>query len=132
MLEATTYTQITEKVRISVRPAALEKESDPLDDVYMFSYNITIENLGDEVVQLLERHWIVMSSDVQIAEVVGPGVVGEQPTLEPGQTFDYTSGTVINDPIGSMYGSYTFRAKSGRFFKVEIPKFELLYPIMMH
>ena len=127
-----TYTETTEQIKITVVPAAIEKNSDPMNGSFSFSYTVKIENLGDKTVQLLERHWVVLSADVQIAEVVGPGVVGEQPVLEPGQTFEYTSGTVIQDPIGAMYGSYTFRSKEGKFVSVKIPKFDLHYPIMVH
>ena len=100
--------------------------------MFAFGYTIRIENLGSDAVQLLERHWKVMSAEVQIAEVVGPGVVGEQPVIEAGQTFEYRSGTVLNDPIGWMEGSYTFRATGGSFFQVRIPRFDLFYPMVLH
>ena len=127
-----TYSQVTEKVKISVIPLPLERESSTEENVYAFSYTITIENLGSETVQLVERHWLVYSADKQIAEVVGPGVVGEQPILEPGKSFEYTSGTVVNDPVGAMQGTYTFRTEQGRYFGVGIPRFDLIYPIMVH
>lgn len=126
------YSQITKSIRISVVPDHLVENSDPKNDVYAFSYTITVENLSDKNVQLLERHWIIMSAGVQIAEVVGPGVVGNQPVLVPGESFEYTSGAVIHDPIGSMHGSYTFKSEDGKYFEVEIPRFDLSYPIMYH
>lgn len=131
-LQGSVYSKITKSIRISVVPDPIEENSDPKNDVYAFSYSITVENLSDKTVQLLERHWVIMSAGVQIAEVVGPGVVGAQPVLEPGHIFEYTSGAVINDPIGSMHGSYTFKDEKGGYFQVLIPKFDLLYPIMLH
>ncbi len=130
--QTTPYSQITHNVRVSVVPEVLEEESLPTSSHYVFSYTVTIENLGAEPVQLLERHWLVMSAERQIAEVVGPGVVGVQPVLVPGDKFTYTSGTVIEDPFGSMEGSYTLRSESGKFFQVAIPRFELLYPLLLH
>jgi ApaG protein len=126
------YRQTTKQVRISVEPDYLLENSDPAGDIYAFSYNITIENLSTTSVQLLERHWIILSAGVQIAEVVGPGVVGVQPTLAPGEKFNYSSGAVIHDPIGSMHGSYLFRAQSNEHFEVAIPCFDLVYPIVLH
>lgn len=126
------YSKITKSIRITVVPDHIVENSDPKNDVYAFSYSITVENLSDQAVQLLERHWVIMSAGVQIAEVVGPGVVGCQPIVEPGHVFEYTSGAVIHDPIGSMHGSYTFRNEEGAFLEVIIPRFDLLYPIMLH
>jgi len=128
----TGYSLITEKVRVSVKPAPLLEQCDPLKGSYVFSYTITIENLGEFPAQLLERHWVVHSAEKQFAEVVGPGVIGEQPVLQPGESFTYTSGAVIEDPYGSMQGSYTFRREDGLFFEVQIPRFELLYPMVVH
>ena len=126
------YSKITKSIRISVVPDHIEENSDPRNDVFAFSYSITVENLSDKTVQLLERHWVIMSAGVQIAEVVGPGVVGAQPVLEPGQAFEYTSGAVIHDPIGSMHGSYTFKNETGQYFEVDIPRFDLSYPVLLH
>ena len=131
-MKSSPYSEITNQIRVSVRPKAIKKDSDPVGGVYAFGYTVKIENLGSETVQLLERHWVVKSAEVQIAEVVGPGVVGEQPVLEAGQIFEYTSGAVLNDPFGCMEGSYTFRADGGNFFQVRIPRFELLYPVVFH
>ncbi|MBN8547931.1 MAG: Co2+/Mg2+ efflux protein ApaG [Deltaproteobacteria bacterium] len=126
------YSEITREVRISVRPTHVEDSSEPDNDVFTFAYTVKIENLGSESVQLLERHWLIMSNGVRIAEVVGPGVVGVQPILAPGDSHEYSSSAVIQDPIGSMEGSYTFKSSSGKYFDVRIPKFDLLYPIMLH
>lgn len=127
-----TYTETTNRVRICVTPEPLDDQSDPTARVFAFAYTIRIENLGEHPVQLLERHWLIFSGDQQIAEVVGPGVVGVQPRIVPGGYFEYQSSAVIHDPIGSMQGSYTFRGESGEFFQVAIPRFDLLYSVMLH
>jgi ApaG protein len=126
------YTEMTRGIKVSVLPLPRLEESDPQGSVFAFSYTITIENTGTETVQLLERHWLVLSADEQIAEVIGPGVVGVQPTLHGGEKFRYTSGAVIHDPVGSMHGSYTFRNNAGEKFVVQIPRFELQYSAMVH
>ncbi len=126
------YSEVTNDIKVSVISEPLLANSNPAQDIFAFAYTITIENIGQQTAQLLERHWIIRSDGVQIAEVVGDGVVGEQPVLKPGESFEYTSGAVVHDPIGSMEGCYTFRAESGRFFEVGIPRFELLFPLMIH
>ncbi|RMG41626.1 MAG: Co2+/Mg2+ efflux protein ApaG [Candidatus Dadabacteria bacterium] len=122
-----TYVQKTRDISVSVTPQFIESESDPLENVYVFAYHVVLENTGDQTVQLLNRHWIVMSGGIQIADVKGEGVIGEQPVLEPGDTHQYTSWTVIRDPFGSMYGTYTFRSARGEFFDVKIPRFNLIH-----
>lgn len=126
------YTQITDGIRVSVVSEPLIASSDPTRNVFSFVYTISIENLGQETAQLLERHWVIKSAGVQIAEVVGPGVIGQQPVLAAGEMFQYSSGAVIQDPVGSMEGSYTLRTEDGRYFEVMIPRFELAYPIVIH
>lgn len=126
------YSETTDNFKVSVVCQPILANSEPVRSVFSFAYTITIENLGSEPAQLLERHWIIKSNEAQIAEVVGPGVVGEQPLIEPGGSFTYTSGAVIQDPMGSMEGSYTFRSNTGRFFDVSIPRFELMFPIIIH
>ena len=126
------YSQVTRDIRVSVLPEHLEDKSDPNAGIFAFAYAVRIENLGQETAQLIERHWIISSNGAHFAEVVGPGVVGEQPTLEHGGIFEYSSSAIIHHPIGSMHGSYTFRGSAGDFFQVEIPKFDLLYPVMIH
>lgn len=126
------YSKTTNSVSITVVPAPIEEQSNPDRSVFAFSYNIKIENLGSETIQLLERHWIINSGGKPFDEVVGEGVVGMQPILEQGDKFEYSSGAIIEDPFGSMQGTYTMRAASGKFFEVEIPQFELLYPIHFH
>lgn len=126
------YSTVTQDIRVSVLPEHLEANSDPNAGIFAFSYAVRIENLGSETVQLIERHWIISSNGEHFAEVVGPGVVGEQPTLKHGDVFEYSSSAIIHHPIGSMHGTYTLRAMDGTFFQVSIPKFDLLYPILIH
>lgn len=126
------YSEVTRGIKVSVRPEHVEESSDPEAEVFSFSYTVRIENLSAETVQLLERHWIIMSNGVRIAEVVGPGVVGVQPILAPGERYQYTSSAVIQDPVGSMEGSYTFKSLTGKFFEVKIPTFDLVYPVVIH
>jgi ApaG protein len=126
------YCETTRQVKISVLPQHLDEASDPATSVFAFSYRIRIENLGTGRVQLIERHWLIESNGTHFAEVVGPGVVGEQPTIEAGKSYEYASSAVINDPVGSMRGSYTFRAEDGVFFQAVIPRFDLVYPLAVH
>ena len=119
------YSEVTGDIRVSVKPTYLEGESDPLNHVFTFAYKISIENCSAEAVQLLERHWIVISGDEHLAEVVGPGVMGQLPVIGSGARFEYMSEAVIDNPCGSMHGSYTFRTENGRFLTVPIPRFEL-------
>ena len=126
------YSLETEGIRVTVFPEYLEESSDPSESTYAFSYTITIENISGSDVKLLERHWVIFSGGTHLAEVVGPGVLGEQPSIEAEEIFEYTSTTVIQDPIGRMEGSYTFRTEDGRYFEVPIPSFDLHYPVVFH
>ncbi len=126
------YSEVTNGIRVSVLPNHLEDKSDPQSGIFAFCYTVLIENLSDSVVQLLERHWVIVSGQRQIADVIGPGVIGKQPVLEPGESYEYTSGAVIHDSIGAMYGSYSFKTESGRVIEVTIPRFDLLYPLVLH
>jgi ApaG protein len=127
-----TFTETTAKITVHVEPTPIVEESSPNDGSYAFAYSIRIENNSNATVQLLERHWFIESAGEQINEVQGPGVVGVQPVLEPGQVFEYTSSAVIRDPVGAMYGTYIFSRKTGGFFTVQIPRFKLLYPMMFN
>ena len=126
------YIEITKGIRISVIPEPIEEQCDPGSNVYTFLYTIMIENVGDIPAQLVERHWHIFSGDQKIAEVVGPGVVGVQPRVSPGEAFQYQSSAVIQDPIGAMQGAYTFRTDDGEFFEVTIPQFDLIYSCLLH
>lgn len=122
------YVETTRDIRVTVVPEFLETDTSKEDEEYAYAYHVKIENLGPETVQLIERHWKIFSGDAQIGEVVGPGVVGYQPVLGEGQHFQYTSGSVVRDPIGYMEGTYTFQGQDGSHFEVTIPRFHLIYP----
>jgi ApaG protein len=108
------------------------EHSTPQLGQWFFLYTVRISNVGDETVQLLARHWIVTDATGKVEEVRGPGVVGEQPVLEPGEAFQYTSGCPLPTPFGSMRGRYDMRAASGTRFQAEIPAFELRQPEALH
>jgi ApaG protein len=123
-------TETTPDISVTVETMPIEEESRPSEGVFAFAYTIRIENRSSDTVQLMERHWVIESADEKIGEVVGPGVVGVQPILEPGQHFEYTSSTVIKDPVGAMKGMYIFNRKDGGFFSVQIPRFVLIHPTL--
>ena len=110
----------------------LAEQSDEADNRFVFSYTITVTNNGQGTVQLLSRHWVITDSNNQVQEVRGQGVVGEQPVIKPGQSFEYTSGTVLSTPVGTMTGSYQMVAEDGTKFEVPIPKFVLSVPRVLH
>jgi len=110
----------------------LPDQSDEADHRYVFSYMVTITNTGEETAQLLSRHWVITDSDSQVQEVRGMGVVGEQPTLRPGESFQYSSGSAIATPVGTMSGSYQMIAEDGTRFEAEIPTFVLSVPRVLH
>ncbi len=119
-------------IQVSAKPAYVALESDPAVHRYVFTYQIRICNQGTLGARLLTRHWIITNADGQVQEVHGEGVVGEQPYLAPGQAFTYTSGALLETPVGTMQGSYTFRADDGTLFEVPIPVFRLAAPNLMH
>lgn len=118
--------------RISVETAYLDSESDPDDSRYVFSYTVTIENIGNAVAQLLNRHWIITDGNGKAEEVRGEGVVGEQPSIEPDTGYQYTSGTMMETPVGIMQGSYQMVGADGLLFDVEIEPFTLAIPRVLH
>jgi len=120
------YKQTTRGITVTVSPAFLEDRSDLANGIYAFAYVVTLENCGEHRVQLINRHWRIYSGGMQIADIKGEGVVGQQPVLVRGSPYKYTSWTVIHDPIGSMEGLYTFLSDAGEFFDVSIPRFDLL------
>ncbi len=126
------YSRETEGIRVTVIPEHARQSSFPEERIYCFLYTVTIENIGLSDVQLLERHWLISSGGTNIAEVIGPGVQGEQPSIHPGEAYEYTASVTIQDDSGSMEGSYTFRTQVGTYFDVTIPKFELHYPTIIH
>ncbi len=126
-------TLITQDIKISVEPFYLPHESMPTQHRYVFAYRITIENMGAETVQLLRRHWHIIESDGAKKEVEGEGVVGEQPILEPGGQFEYTSWCPLTTDVGKMYGTYLMRRTADdKEFQVNIPAFKLLPPFKMN
>jgi ApaG protein len=119
---------VTEGIRVTVRSAFRPERSDPDKSRWLFSYTVRIENEGDRPVQLVARHWIITDATGGKEEVVGDGVVGHQPRLEPGQHFEYTSFCVLGTPHGSMKGSYRMLRDDGSTFEARIAAFPLLVP----
>lgn len=122
------YHATTRHIHVSVEPTYLEDQSSPVDDHYVWAYHVSIENEGMETIQVVSRHWRITDSMGRMQEVRGAGVVGEQPVLEPGESFEYTSGTPLPTPSGIMAGSYGIRTLDGRSFDAEIPAFSLDSP----
>ncbi len=122
----------TNKIEIDVAPAYIAEQSDPTNGHYVFSYTVTIRNEGKQPARLMTRHWIITDGDGQVQEVRGDGVIGEQPYLKPGEGFQYTSGTFMNTPVGTMQGSYQMIADNGDKFDAEIPSFTLSVPNTLH
>lgn len=122
------------KYHITVTPVSqyIPDQSDDEADRYVFAYTITIVNTGTVPAQLISRHWVITDANQEVQEVRGIGVVGEQPLLQPGQKFEYTSGTAIATPVGSMRGSYQMVAEDGEHFEAEIPEFTLSMPRVLH
>lgn len=110
----------------------LPEQSDEAGNRFVFSYTITITNLGHSSAKLISRHWIITDANNHVQEVRGQGVVGEQPLLKPSQSFEYTSGTVLTTQVGTMRGSYQMQAEDGTEFGVEIPQFVLSVPRVLH
>lgn len=119
---------LTEGIRVQVRSQYLPDQSSPRDDRYVFAYTITITNESTRTAQLRTRHWIITDGRGEIEEVRGDGVVGEQPRLSPGQSFEYTSGCVLTTPVGTMQGSYRFWRDDGTYFDAQIAAFSLATP----
>ncbi|MBQ5942564.1 MULTISPECIES: Co2+/Mg2+ efflux protein ApaG [unclassified Massilia] len=117
---------------VTVRTQYLEDQSNPDKDHFVFAYAITIKNTGDIAAQLISRHWVITDANNKVQEVRGLGVVGHQPLLQPGEQFDYSSGTQIATPQGSMGGEYFCVAEDGHRFEVTIPEFLLSLPRTLH
>lgn len=122
------YERVTRGIRVSVKPAFLDDQSDPDENRFVWSYAVTIENGGAETVQLLSRYWHITDGHGRVQEVRGPGVVGAQPVLAPGQMFQYTSGCPLPTASGAMSGRYQMRSTAGEAFEIEIPVFLLESP----
>lgn len=120
------------KILVAATPYFIAEQSVPEQDRYVFAYTITIVNEGTVPAQLLERHWLITDSNGKIQEVCGEGVIGEQPYLKPGESFRYTSGAILETPVGTMQGQYTMRSDEGDDFAASIPQFTLSIPRTLH
>ncbi len=122
------YQKTTRSIEVTVRPLYLDDQSDPDENRYVWAYQVSLENKGDETVQLLTRYWNITDANGMVLEVRGDGVVGEQPVLRPNDIFEYTSGTPLSTPSGIMVGSYRMKTSDGESFDVAIPAFSLDSP----
>jgi ApaG protein len=122
------YTAVTRNIQVTVIPEFLPDRSDPERNHYFWAYTVEIANLGTTLVQLIARHWLITDADGKLEEVQGLGVVGEQPVLQPGESFRYTSGCPLATPSGIMAGSYRMTDDGGAVFEVTIPTFSLDSP----
>lgn len=120
------------RIEIIPTPQFIPEQSDPDDNRYVFAYTIAIRNVGSVPAQLVSRHWIITDANDQVQEVRGLGVVGKQPLLQPGERFEYTSGSSLTTPVGTMKGSYQMVAEDGTHFDAEIPEFVLAIPRALH
>jgi ApaG protein len=120
------------EIRIHVATQYVDDQSEPDIDRYVFAYTITIENLSEVPARLLSRHWVITDANGKVQEVSGDGVVGEQPKLDPGETYRYSSGAVLETPVGAMQGSYRMHADDGGDFDAPIPPFTLAVPGVLH
>ncbi len=119
-------------IEVEVAANYIEEQSRPEDDRYVFAYTVTLRNTGKQPARLMTRHWIINDANGNTQEVHGEGVVGEHPYLRPGDTFQYTSGTVLETPVGSMEGSYQMVSDAGQPFDAEVPAFTLSQPNALH
>jgi ApaG protein len=128
----TTSEAVTDGVRVTVRARYSHEHSDPQQSQWFFLYTITIANESKQSVQLVNRNWLILDATGKAEEVHGPGVVGEQPALEPGHAFEYTSGCPLSTPFGSMSGSYEMTREDGTTFEAEVKLFQLRQPNAIH
>jgi ApaG protein len=119
-------------IKVNVQTRYIEEQSNPEKNYYIFAYTITIVNQGQQPAQLLTRHWVITDSNHKVQEVKGDGVIGEQPTLKPGEQFVYTSGTMLETSVGTMKGSYQMKADDGFQFDATIEEFVLSTPRVLH
>nr|WP_293949608.1 Co2+/Mg2+ efflux protein ApaG [Sneathiella sp.] len=128
MMASGIYSKTTRNIRVSVTPIYLQDRSRPEDGLYVWAYQVKIENQGAQTVTLRYRHWRITDAKGHTETVDGEGVVGEQPVLAPGESYEYTSGTPLSTPSGIMVGSYDMEEEAGAFFSVDIPAFSLDSP----
>ena len=119
-------------IQVSVKSYFIKEQSDPESGLYVFAYKVNIENKGSVPAQLISRHWVITDADGNTQEVKGEGVIGEQPHLNPGDNFEYTSGTHMDTPVGQMQGTYQMVADDGFKFDADIPAFTLAFPRALH
>ena len=127
MAESTRY-----DITVVPKASYIDDQSDPSKNQYVFAYTITISTTGSIPAHLISRHWIITDANGKVVEVKGLGVVGEQPLLKPGESFEYTSGTHLETSVGTMHGSYQMVAEDGRQFDAPIPSFTLSVPRILH
>jgi ApaG protein len=120
------------EISVSTQTRYISDQSDESIPRYVFAYTITIRNTGSVPAQLISRHWVITDANKQVQEVRGLGVVGAQPLLKPGEHFEYTSGTALATPIGTMRGEYQMAAEDGTQFEAPIPEFTLTVPRVLH
>lgn len=120
------------QIKIDVQSFYLKEQSDPDKNRYVFAYTVKIRNDGEVPARLISRHWVITDAEGNAQEVKGSGVVGEQPFLYPGEDYQYTSGTILPTPVGSMHGSYQLISHDGCCFEADIPAFSLATPNVVH
>jgi ApaG protein len=122
----------TRGIEISVQSTYVREQSKPDQHLWFFAYTVHIRNVGTETAQLMSRHWVIADANGRVEEVRGPGVVGEQPVLEPGESFEYTSACPLTTPFGTMHGTYRMVTRGGDDFDAEIAPFTLAEPHALH
>ena len=120
------------QIAVSAVPQYIADQSEPATERYVFAYTITIENIGTVAAQLISRHWIITDANSRVQDVRGLGVVGQQPLLKPGETFEYTSGCQLDTPVGNMRGSFQLTAEDGTQFEAAVAEFTLSIPRVLH
>ena len=120
------------RIEVSAKAFYVEDQSDPEKNHYVFGYKIKVTNTGEVAAQLVSRHWLITDSNHRVEEVRGLGVIGQQPTLQPGESFEYTSGCPLATPVGTMRGEYQMLAADGTKFDAAIPEFTLSVPRILH
>jgi ApaG protein len=120
------------EIAVEVTSQYLPEQSEPDEDRYFFAYTINVTNTGSVAAQLVSRHWIITDAEGKVEEVRGLGVVGHQPTLKPGESFEYSSGCPLSTPVGTMKGSYQMVAEDGTRFDAQVPEFLLAMPRTLH
>ncbi len=127
-----TFQSNNQPIKVSVDTLYIDNQSDPDNDKYVFAYTITIKNHSLASTKLLSRYWLITDANGKETEVEGEGVVGEKPTIQPGESYTYTSGAVLDTPLGTMQGYYTMKSEMGQTFEAPIDVFRLCQPNLLH